>query len=482
MGDRAPLSARSAFAAQARRILRRARIDLVIRRGTVGLFYGLLPGLAAALLAGTLTLPFNVLAIAAGCAAAGAAAGAAVGLLTRIDPRAVLVRGDRLLGSRELSSTALELSARAAQGRFADAVIADAAGLLGKTSPRTFLGRLRLPLAPYIPLAAALTAAAILFPVDLRPLFNRSERDRALADIGEDLKNQGQSLENAARSSNLGRSLALSQELAQLGRELSAHKLTVDEALDRMSDLEGRLSQEYQLALRDGRATVPPSDSGAPGDSAGSDNQGPGGAQSGGSPGSDQSGEPGNASPNQKSLRDALRGLREDRQRLSDQQNQGRGGSGSTAQGPPGGSSKQGGKSAQGNGSGSQGRGSGAGSESPGEGQAGGPPGGQNDSGQGEGSQPGNAPAPRKTGDPTVITQGFGPSLRAEGDIGEGDMARLLARSLPDAAGSKLPDATILDQYTRQAESALARDEVPQVLQEYVKGYFTNIGMSKSGK
>jgi hypothetical protein len=59
-------------------------------------------------------------------------------------------------------------------------------------------------------------------------------------------------------------------------------------------------------------------------------------------------------------------------------------------------------------------------------------------------------------------------------------MARLLARSLPDLAGSKLPDATVLDQYARQAESALARDEVPQKLREYVKGYFTNIGMPAS--
>ena len=61
-------------------------------------------------------------------------------------------------------------------------------------------------------------------------------------------------------------------------------------------------------------------------------------------------------------------------------------------------------------------------------------------------------------------------------------MARLLARSLPDPAGSKLPDAMLLNQYARQAESALARDEVPQRLREYVKGYFTNIGMPGSGR
>jgi hypothetical protein len=476
VGDRGSASLRTAFTAELRRILRRARFDLVVRRGTVGLFYGLLPGLAAALCAGTFTLPFPVLLVAACSAAAGLAAGAAAGLLARMDPQAVLVSGDRLLATRELSSTALELSARAAPGRFADAVIEDAASLLRTTASRRFLGRLRLPLAPFIPLVAALTAAALIFPIDLRLFFARSERERELVDIGESLQKQGQALENDSRASNLGRSLALSQELAQLGRELATGKLTLDEALDRMSELEGRLAQEYQLALQEWRAISPPSDYSEGQDSTAPDSSPPGSGNA--QPGDSNGVQNGNSSQDLKGLGDALKKLREDRRRLSESRNQDAGKPGSTAQGPPGISKPGAGTSAPESGSDSH---SGTGSGSAGRGKPGGHPGEGDESGMNAGSQAGTAPAPVKRGDPTAISRGSGgPSLKADGSTGEGEMARLLARSLPDLSGSKLPDATVLDQYARQAESALARDEVSQKLREYVKGYFTNIGMPAS--
>ena len=474
MGDRESTSLRIAFRTQVHHIIRHARIDLVLRRGAGGLFFGLLPGLAAEFLAGTFTLPLPALWIAACGAAAGLAAGAAAGLLARIDPRVVLVHGDTLLGTRELSSTAFELSASDLHGRFADAVIEDAAALLKKTASRRFLGRLRLPLAPFIPLVAALIAAAAIFPVDFRLLFPWSAlRQRELADIGEDLKSQGQTLENAARASNLGRSLALSQELAQLGRELAAHTLALEEALDRMSQLEGRFAQEYQLALQEGRAISPPLNPGEARDSAGESGSGQG----------EQGGTASSADQNLNSLGNALNRLREDTRRLSDRQNQDKGRSGGTAEGASGGTSQPGdAASAPADGSGSQGDSPGTGGGSAGQGQSGGNTGGQDQSGRGTGSQAGNAPALVKTGDPTAIAHGTGsPGLRADGNSGEGDMARLLVRSLPDLAGSKLPDATVLDHYARQAESALARDEVPQKLREYVKGYFTTIGMPEAG-
>jgi hypothetical protein len=453
---------------------RRVRLDLVLRRGTAGLFFGLLPGLAAAFLAGTFALPFPPPWIAACCAAAGLAAGAAAGILARIESRDMLVRGDGLCGAHELSSTALELSAGAPRGRFADAVIADAASLLRRTAPRRFLGRLRLPLAPFIPLAAALIAAALVFPLDLRKLFPLQVGSGELVDIGEDLQGHGRALEDAARASNLGRSLALSQELAHLGRELAARRLTLDEALDRMSDLEGRLAQEYQLALRD---------EGAPRDSTGQAGQGPGNGESSIPAEGEQDGTAGNADPNLKGLGDALKGLRDDSRRLSDSQDQDGGRSGSAAQGQSGGAAGPNDATSAPRGSnGLQGSRSGIGSDSSG-GNSEGPSGEQDQQGRGTGSQPGNAPAPQKTGEPMVIARGSGgPGLKAEAALGEGDMARLLARSLPDPAASKLPDAAVLNQYARQAESALARDEVPQRLREYVKGYFTNIGMPGSGR
>ena len=85
-----------------------------------------------------------------------------------------------------------------------------------------------------------------------------------------------------------------------------------------------------------------------------------------------------------------------------------------------------------------------------------------------------------KRGEPTTIVEGGrGPCLQAQGNPSEGDSTRLLARALPEWTGARLPEATILNSYSRQAESALARDEVPLKLKESVKEYFTVIGMSK---
>jgi hypothetical protein len=101
--------------------------------------------------------------------------------------------------------------------------------------------------------------------------------------------------------------------------------------------------------------------------------------------------------------------------------------------------------------------------------------------GSGEpGSGFGTLPAPVKRGAPTTIVEGGrGPGLQAQGNPAEGDSTRLLARALPQWTGARLPEETILNTYARQAESALARDEVPLKLKEYVKEYFTIIGISK---
>ena len=55
----------------------------------------------------------------------------------------------------------------------------------------------------------------------------------------------------------------------------------------------------------------------------------------------------------------------------------------------------------------------------------------------------------------------------------------MLVRSLPERSGSRLPEDAVLNQYSRQAESALARDEIPLKLRQSVKDYFTTIGITK---
>jgi len=101
-------------------------------------------------------------------------------------------------------------------------------------------------------------------------------------------------------------------------------------------------------------------------------------------------------------------------------------------------------------------------------------------SGQSGGSGIGSVPAPVKRGTPSaIIDNTIGPRLRVQGTPSEGDSTRLLARALPRWNGSRLPEEAIINRYSRQAESAFARDEIPLQLKEYVKQYFTVIGIAK---
>jgi len=476
--DASVQDARAQFQAGTARLARRARLRLVLRRGAAGLFYGLLPGWAAALLAGTVALPVPALQIAAGAAAAGLCAGVASAVIVRMDKRRLLIRADAALGSREVLSTAIELQ-RKPVSAFTQAVVEDAAALLLRTRPRDILGRPRLGLAPYAALAAALTAAALAFPVDLRALLPRSAgRDRELAQIGEDLRKKGEKLAEDARQRDLGRSLELSQQLAQLGRDLVDRRVTPDEAMDRMSELESGLSQEYQLRTQQVQS---PDASGIPepgtqgnADSGTSDQPG-----QKGQPGADRAGKSGAATddPTTRELGDALDQLRQAQRDLRRQPGQ-RGGSdqAQTPQGP----SRRGAPMGQGhnapgstgtsdqqdadNSPGGQGRGSGT----------------DQQPGQPGSSGIGTQAAPEKRGPASAIIDGDrGPSLQARGSGGQGDSTRLLARSLPEWTGSRLPEDTILNRYSRQAESALARDEIPLELRQSVKEYFTSIGVTK---
>ena len=268
---------RSEFRVRSARLARSARVDLLFRRSTDGLFYGLLPALAIAVLAGTVALPFPV-PCAAAAAAVGLMAGALSALLSPLDRRRLLIRADAALGSRELVSTAYELDRSGSTGAFPDAIVEDAAKLLAITTPRSLLGRLRLPLAPFAALAAVLTAAGLLFPVDLRTLVPRHEHpEAALSQIGEDLRKKGQTLAEEARARDLARSLELGDQLAQLGSDLAARRIQPEDALDRMSDIESGLAQEYQLRLQHAQSIAP--------------RPGPGAGGSGGRPGTSR--EPG---------------------------------------------------------------------------------------------------------------------------------------------------------------------------------------------
>jgi hypothetical protein len=456
--------------AEVRRLVVRARVDLLLRRTTLCLFYGLVLAVLAAAAAGSVSLSLRPWLLPCAAAAAGLVVGPVLGALGRIDARRLLIEADARLGSRELASTAFELAESGTEGRFTGAIIEDAAALLARTPPRTALGRLRLPFLPFIPLLAALTVLALVFPLDLRPLLaGDSPGPQELVDLGEDLRAYGEKLRDDAAGSP-GRSLSLPQELAQLGRELSDRKVGPEEALERISEMEQRLQQEYSLQSR---AAAPQGAPGGQGTENGQGGKSPDSADRAGR-GSQGDADTGGSSADQ-SARKNLRDLGGARDALRDAKRKllGRGSgkgdrSPSTAQGPSG-------SGAPGAGQGNPG--SPEGSDAPGDG----PPGPGNEAGPDGTSGPGTAPAEQKHGAPSPIQPGTGPGLQAGGTAGEGESTRLLARALPEWAGSQLPEGTTVETYARQAESALAHDEIPPALRQSVRDYFTAIGVSGGG-
>ncbi len=459
------------FLAQVSRLRRSARHDIVLRRLVRGVFFGCLAGAALAALGGTVRLPAPAALVAAAAVGIGAAAGAAAGLARRLDTRQLLLRADRVLASRELASAAWELAGSrggAAGGLFHDAILEDAGRLLAGSHPRLILGRLRLPLLPFIPLLAALMLLSSLFPFDARRLFSVSAPPaREMAILGEGLEGLGRRLGSDAREQGGGRGLELARELERLGRDLQDHRVDRDEVLERVEGLRRGLAEEYSLRLR----RYPSDGAGQKigGEDGGGSEQGTGeeasskGQPSGGAATDDRQAE---------QLLDAMNGLDEladrasgQRQHEGDPSDSGRGGEDAAAgqQGKPGDSTGSDAKRESGN---------------PG------PAGEAADSGS---RQPGSTPVPDREGPPTQIAQSpLGKPLQADsapgGDEAEQDAVeaaamKLLVRSLPAWTRATTPEASVVRDYQRLAESSLAREEVPVELMPYVKSYFMSIGM-----
>ncbi len=479
MGDRAPQSLRRLV----QRLVRAARIRFALAGAARGLGAGLAASILIALASASFPLPHPVL-LACLAAALGALAGAAAGLLRRIDRRRLLIAADRRLGSRELALTGYELASTgpaAGHGLFEQAVIQDASRLLARSAPRALLVPLRVRSAPFLPVLAALCAAAFLFPLDVKALlFHPHGSGGEIASIGEDLRGLGEQLEEAARTENLGRRLAIAQDLAQLGRDLADNRITTeDDALDRIDQLEGRIGQEYQVQLLadpSEAAGLPRASAQGRGGSAPGNAQGPQGQDPEAS-GDNQPPDQGGSAPSgdAKALSDALGRLRSARDAL-------RGGGSGTAASRPSGSAKKSGTAA-GQGSGSTAGTPVTGGSQPGaaEDAAGGEGGAGAESGdanQGPGSVPGTEPALTKTGVPTTIIRGeTATPRRVQGNAGEGDSTSFLVRALPEWTGAKLPEETVRRRYAAAAESALSHDEIPPKLKASVRDYFTDIGM-----
>jgi hypothetical protein len=434
-------------------------MNLLLSRLVWGTFFGLAAALLYALLSGTIRMPIGAAVFTGIAFAAGLAAGLTFGMLERLDVKDLLIRADKVLDSHELAGTAYQLDAESGKSIFSEAIIEDAGRLLAASDPARILGRPRMPLLPFVPVLLACALLLAVFPIDFAKVFAPKQAVNAeVKNLGQDLESLGKKLEQTASDGNLKRSYELSQELQKIGKEFQDQGLDQGEAADRLSELENRLAEQYEMKMQllqpqnpsDGEVAREGGNK-KPKGSGGKDSetqQQPPAQQN--ALGSDQE---------SKDLADVLKMLSQNKMKLQE----GFQGQGQAAQ--PGGPAR--------------GSGTGKGRESSeGQGGAQAPGGKAGEPGNGPESAPGTAPEPDKTGPSTEIARSdSGELLKAEAPVGEGDTSKLLMRAMPNPKGSQVPESELLKEYGRSAENALAREEVPLALKDYVKEYFITIGM-----
>jgi hypothetical protein len=443
-----------------RRVARRARVAVVLRRVVPGCLAGLAAGFVYLAVRPFLPPAFTLvhpLVVPGLLLAAGSLAGAVVGCAIRIGRAELAVQADRSLGTRGLASAALEVAEGRRSSAFADPLLEDAASGLRSAGPRRIIGTPRLRLLPWTLVVAALVIAAGLLPFTLRDLFpGRQPVDRRIAVLGGELEESGRRLEVESRRQDLRQGLELSRELQQLGKDLQMQEGSAEELSQRLSELESRIGQAYELMLqrfqdqRQPAGTGPDSGSASGGGNTepvpGSGHDDPGGQ-------APEKIDPSTLPPEARELAEALGLLQQLKERSASKRGSGGDGEEGGSPGEP---------RAEGEGSGTA-----AGDESAG-----------NEGDPNASPKAGTAAVTDEPGPPSEIARSEpGAPLKADSPVGEGEMARMLVRALPEAGGVATAEEQVLGEYRKQAESALAAEQVPLALREYVKGYFTGIGV-----
>jgi hypothetical protein len=441
-----------------RRVARRARLAVVLRRLVPGSFAGLAAGFVylavrpflppASTLVHPLVVPGFLL-------AAGGLAGAAIGCVVRIGRTALAVQADRSLGTRGLASAALEVAEGRRSSAFAGPLLEDAVAGLRNAGPRRIIGTPRLRLLPWTLAAAALVIAAGLQPFSLRDLFpERQPVDRRIAVLGGELEESGRRLEEESRRQDLRQGLEISRELQQLGKDLQMQEESTEELSRRLAEMENRVGPAYELMLQRFREQRRPGGRGpgegtAPGGGdlepvPGSGHDDPGG-------GALEQIDPSTLPPEARELAEALGLLQQLKER-------------SASKGGAGGDGKENGSPGE------------AAAEGEGSGTAGGDEAAGNEGDPNASPKAGTAAVPDEPGPPSeIVKPDPGEPLKADSPVGEGEMARMFVRALPEAAGAVMAEEQALGEYRRQLESALAAEQVPLELREYVLEYFTVI-------
>jgi len=441
------------------RVARRARLAVVASRIVPGALVGLAAGFVYLVVRPFLPPGFTLvhpLVVPGLLLAAGVLAGAVVGCAVRIGRARIAVQADRSLGTRGLASASLEVAEGRRASAFADALLEDATTALRAAGPRRIVGRPSLRHLPWTAAAAAAVIAAGLLPFNLRELFPaRRPVDRTIVQLGGELEESGRRLEEESLRRDLRQGLVLSRELQQLGKDLQMQEGQAEELARRLAELESRIGQEYELMLRRFQDRQRPPGNG-PGDGSGT---GEGNAEPMPGTGDDREEGRGREEVERSTLPPEARELAEALELL--QQLKERSGSKS---GPDG-----------------DGKESGSPGERAAEERGSGLPGGGDESTGAEGDpdaspKAGTEAVRDEPGPATEIAKAdAGEPLKADSQVGEGEKARMLVRALPEATGASTSEDPALGEYRRQVESALAAEQVPLALREYVKGYFMGL-------
>ena len=441
-----------AFGREVERFLSRARLNRVFSHLLAGVFFSLCAAAFYALVNDFILLPIQPPLFAAIAVACGAAAAAALAAISRLDARPLLIRADKALANGELSSTAYGLARDAEASIFRSAIVEDAARSLSAGDPVRILGRTRMRLLPFLPLVLACAALLSFIPIDFKALLvPKPALDPEIVDLGLGLESFGRKLEKKAAEEDLKRSLALAEELQQLGQDFQNQRLDQSEAAERLAEMESRIAEEYGMRIQ--RFDDPAAEGSGGGSGSGEKRES---AQDSGQAGENEGQGDAKADQETGDLGDTLDMLSERRRGLGSNKL----GENSEAEGAD--------PSNKGHGGGGD---DSLGDAADGLGEA-------DDESTVPSKTPGTVAAEEKHGEATDIDRsGSGGGLKADAELGEGDFRNFLLRALPDRNSAKTPESNLLGQYERTAESALAGEEIPLGLREYIKGYFISLGM-----
>lgn len=487
MAETKPASADQRDLLRALRLLKRRRraID-TLAHASEGLFYALILNLAVGVLGQLNMLPavVNPAALFWLIPLASIVLCASIALLKKRDDLRILIDADRRLRLKERLSTALEIERKGETSRLSFLVLEDAAGRAKDVVTKRVYPLSLPPKSKWLPFLLALVVLAVF--VDFENILLPIPADgleSAVVEEGRTIEEMGKRLAERAQKERLPETLKMGREMQRLGERMQNERLSIDESRDTLVDLaertRGRREKILKTSREPFRESVEPLDF-APGAKTGdpSDVEMPGSPGMHEDAGSDGKTDSESTEPLDKEEDDDARGeepsrgagsgpVEEDMRGLAEAEELLREAADQLLE------SSEGAALAEGA----------AGSERGGQEGPNGEP--VDEEGAKEGGTAfGGSPGIRAVEDVPGLDQERRISSEPEDIVvevpGTGEESlRMLIRALPPEAGSDNSEQRRIQEYERQVEEAILKEEVPPAMKEFIRDYFLNIGVTR---